>query len=71
VVTVDGELSFYRPDGRLLPNTPTSPLMPNDPVAALTAEYNALGLALNSSTALSHWSGERLDLDYAILTLRR
>jgi hypothetical protein len=70
VVTADGEFSFCRPDGRLMPDAPAAPRIPNDPVAALTAAHNTLGLAINSSTALSHWRGERLDLDYAILTLR-
>jgi uncharacterized protein DUF222/HNH endonuclease len=71
VVTPNGEFTFYRPDGKPLPNAPAAPGVPNDPAPALAATHNALGLAINASTALSNWRGERLDLDYAILTWRR
>jgi uncharacterized protein DUF222/HNH endonuclease len=71
IVTPEGTFTFYRPDGRPLPNAPATPIVPNDPTAALAATHNALGLEINASTALSQCRGERLDLDYAILTLRR
>jgi hypothetical protein len=71
VVTPDGAFTFYRPDGRPLPNAPATPPVPTDVVASLAATHNGRGLEINASTALSQWRGERLDLDYAILTLRR
>jgi hypothetical protein len=70
VLSSAGEFTFYRPDGRPLPDSPALPRAQDAP-ATLDATHRALGLGINASTALSGWRGERLDLHYAIRTLRR
>ena len=62
----DGELRFWRPDGRLLPDVPPTPARPADPVAALRAQHVAQGLQLHARTGLAGWLGERLDVGWAI-----
>jgi len=62
----DGELRFRRPDGRILPEVPRAPEVPVDPVAALQAQHEANGLVLHARTAMPGWSGEPLDVGYAI-----
>jgi len=62
----DGELSFRRPDGRLLPSVPLPDAVPADPVQALRARHEAQGLRLNAHTATPGWLGERLDVGWAI-----
>ena len=62
----DGVLRFRRPDGRLLPEVPLAPEVPGDPVKALRARHEADGLDLHARTAIPFWTGERLDLGYAI-----
>jgi hypothetical protein len=62
----DGTLRFYRPDGRLIPEVPPPTAVPADPVAALRAHHHARGLRLHARTALPHWTGERLDLGWAL-----
>ncbi len=62
----DGELRFWRPDGRLLPDVPPTPALPADPVAALRAQHVAQGLQLHARTGLAGWLGERLDVGWAI-----
>jgi hypothetical protein len=66
----DGEFRFFRPDGRPLLATPPTPRLPADPTATLKAAHRAQALEIDASTAMSGWMGERLDLDYAVLTLR-
>ncbi|MGH7553867.1 MAG: DUF222 domain-containing protein [Longimicrobiales bacterium] len=70
VVSEDGEIQFHRPDGRPFPAAPPSALIAEDAAASLKAGHRALGLEIDASTAMSGWMGERLDLDYAVLTLR-
>jgi hypothetical protein len=62
----DGALRFQRPDGRPLPEVPPPAAMPVDPIGALRAQHAAQGLALTARTALPLWTGERLDLGWAI-----
>jgi hypothetical protein len=62
----DGTLRFYRPDGRPLPEVPAAAWVPADPVAALRAAHEARGLRLHARTALPHWTGEPLDLGWAL-----
>lgn len=69
-LTESGETEFLRPDGQPLPDVPAAPELPDDPVASLAAVHRASGLEIDSSTAMSWWMGERLDLDFALLTLR-
>jgi hypothetical protein len=62
----DGELRFCRPDGRFLPETPRPQRISGDPASAVRAENKALGLAVDARSAMPLWSGERLDVGYAI-----
>jgi len=62
----DGELSFRRPDGRLLPEVPPPIEMPDDPVKVLRATHDEEELVLNARTAIPGWLGERLDVGWAI-----
>ena len=62
----DGELRFWRPDGRLLPDSPPPAPVPADPVHALRARHDVQGLHLHARTAMPGWYGERLDVGWAI-----
>src|SRR6185436_1363451 len=62
----DGELQFRRRDGTLLPAAPPLPPVSGDVVNQLRAQHEAQGLHLDGHTARSGWSGERLNVGYAI-----
>ena len=62
----DGTLSFRRPDGQPLVEVPSRGPVPEDPAAALGAQDEAAGLHIHLRTALPSWTGESLDLTYAI-----
>jgi hypothetical protein len=62
----DGTLHFHTPQGWPIPEVPAPLAVPPKPVQALVATNRAHGLAIDSRTALPHWSGERLDLGWAI-----
>ena len=62
----DGDLEFFRPDGRRLPEAPRPAAVPADPVETLRARHEARGLHLDGETARPGWLGERLDIVYAI-----
>ena len=62
----DGELSFRRPDGRLLPEVPPPLDVLGDPVEILRGQHDAEGLVLHARTATPGWLGERLDVGWAI-----
>src|SRR5262245_61068718 len=62
----DGTLSFRRPDGLPLAVCPARGPVAEDPAAALRAQDEAAGLHIHPRTALPTWTGERLDLTYAI-----
>ena len=62
----DGALRFRRPDGRFFPEAPPAPEVPHDPVKALRARHEADGLDLHARTAMPFWTGERLDVSWAI-----
>src|SRR5205809_636368 len=62
----DGELSFRRPDGRLVPEVPARPHVADDPIHVLRARHEAQGLRLHARTAMPGWLGERLDVGWAI-----
>jgi 5-methylcytosine-specific restriction endonuclease McrA len=62
----DGALCFRKPDGRLLPEVPPTPTVPVDPVKVLRAQHEADGLDLHPRTAMPLWTGERLDVAWAI-----
>jgi hypothetical protein len=62
----DGELSFRRPDGRLLPEVPPPPAVRGDPVKVVRGRHDAEGLVLHARTTTPGWLGERLDVGWAI-----
>jgi Domain of unknown function (DUF222)/HNH endonuclease len=62
----DGELQFRRPNGSVLPDLPPLPTVPDDPVEALHELNDAEGLELDAHTAKPSWTGESLDVGYAI-----
>jgi 5-methylcytosine-specific restriction endonuclease McrA len=62
----DGELQFRRPDGTLLPAAPPLPPVSGDVVNQLRAQHEAQGLHLDGHTVRPGWSGERLNVGYAI-----
>jgi hypothetical protein len=62
----EGRLLFRRPDGRPLPDVPAPAAVPTDPAGAIRAQNAAQGLELHARTGLSQWSGERLDVRWAI-----
>jgi hypothetical protein len=64
--TPDGELCFRRPNGRLLPDNPALPPVPTDPLGMLRAQNEAEGIHIDARTSMPSWSGEPLDLRYAI-----
>ena len=60
---------FYWPDGRPFPHVPPAPQLPDDAVAALEQRHSILGIRIDPETTTPHWTGERLDLGWAIHTL--
>jgi hypothetical protein len=62
----DGELCFRRPDGRVFPDVPPPSPVPRDAVGVMRARHETQGLALHPRTAMPGWSGERLDVGWAI-----
>ena len=59
-----GELELRRPDGGLLPPAPTLPAVAADAAETLRAQNS--GLPLDPPTLTPTWSGDRLDVGYAI-----
>lgn len=62
----DGELRFWRPDGRLVPDVPPPAAVPTDPVETLYGWHHGAGLRLHARSVSSGWLGERFDVGYAI-----
>jgi 5-methylcytosine-specific restriction endonuclease McrA len=62
----DGALRFQGPSGLALPEVPPPVLMLEDAVEAIRRRNGDDGLAINARTARPSWSGERLDLGWAI-----
>ncbi len=65
----DGLLRFSAPGGRPIPEVPARPAVPPDTVSALVVAHQARGLAIGARTGCPGWSGERLDLGWAIEVL--
>jgi Domain of unknown function (DUF222)/HNH endonuclease len=62
----DGELEFRRPDGRVLAHAPAAPFVAADGGATLTVRNAAAGIEIDGHTLRPSWTGERLDVGYAI-----
>jgi hypothetical protein len=61
-----GSLQFYHPNGCDIPNVPAAPTLQTD----LVTLHEAEGVSVNDDTLVTFASGEVLDLDMAVLTLR-
>jgi hypothetical protein len=70
MMTAAGEVLFEWPDGRPLVDAPAAPRLPEDPVSGLFDAHRDGGLEIDAWTATADWRGERLDLDFAVRTLR-
>lgn len=64
------ELTFRRPDGRVLPTVPASSPITTDPITLVRARNEAAGVTIDARTSMPGWLGERLDVVYAIDVLR-
>jgi hypothetical protein len=62
----DGALTFWRPDGLLLPEVPPPAVVPAQPVTALRAQHDARGLRVDARTTCATEFGARLNLVWAI-----
>lgn len=65
-----GEARFVRPDGRRFPRLPARPSLPGDAKRALVRRNEERGLEIDAWTPTPRWTGERLDVDWALFTLR-
>lgn len=70
-IGADGALAFHRPDGRELLPVPEASLVPDDAAAAFQRKHEAVGVEPGPWTPTPGWTGEPLDLDFAILTMWR
>ncbi|HME93241.1 MAG TPA: DUF222 domain-containing protein [Methylomirabilota bacterium] len=62
----DGAFQLMRPDGRELPDVPPPAVVPVDPVESIRAENEARQIRIEPRTACARWTGERLDVGWAI-----
>ena len=62
----DGELQFRTANGRLLPAVPQPPAVSSDPFQFVEAHNQERGVHIHARTSCPSWSGERLNLAYAI-----
>ena len=67
--TTDGELVFRTVRGREIPHVPESAVLPEDPYERIRAANEAAGLKIHARTALPNWTGDRLNLGWAISVL--
>jgi hypothetical protein len=64
--SADGSLQFRRPDGRLIPDVPPPLTVPPNPIEALRAWHRTQGLTPDAHSLTPSWTGEPLDLGWAI-----
>jgi hypothetical protein len=62
----DGELAFRHPHGYALPYVPPRIEIPHDPFEPIRVRNMADGFDVKAHAARPGWSGERLDVGYAI-----
>ncbi len=66
-----GAVRFTRADGRPLPEVPEPPRWTGAALAPVDARLAAAGIAIGPSAATPAWTGERLDLGWAMRVLWR
>ena len=64
-----GELIFRNAWRREIPDVPASAVLPEDPYERIRAANEAAGLQIHARTALPNWTGDRLNLGWAISVL--
>lgn len=62
-------LSFFDPEGHPIQTVVLLPVIEGDPVQFLREQHEELGLYIDEQTNRILWSGERLDLDFAVSEL--
>jgi hypothetical protein len=67
----DGELRFYRPDGRPIPEAPKPPVLAQDPLAVLEQRHREEGLEIDAGACFPSWDGGSWDLNWALEALPR
>ena len=65
----NGEVSFYRPDGRRLVQAPPPPVT-TEPIAALVERLVVSGVTIAPETSLPSWNGRSCDYGRAVEWLR-
>jgi hypothetical protein len=63
-------VTFYRPDGRILPTPAPVPRLPDQPGGHLLADHRSRGIVPDLCTTTPLWAGETLDLDMAVAAFR-
>jgi hypothetical protein len=71
IMRADDGFDFFDPHGRRIPDAPAPPTLPRDPTDAVRRVHRDDGVVIDAATTMPAWTGERLDLDFAIRTLRR
>jgi len=66
-----GEVGFHRPDGALLPRVPECIAVPEEPAYELKRYNDQGGVEIDAWTATPLWTGDRMDVDWALFTLGR
>jgi hypothetical protein len=61
-----GDLRFHHPNGRVIPDVPAAPMLQGD----LASRHAAQRVAVNSEALISFSTGQSLDVNHAIVTLR-
>ena len=64
-----GAVRFTRADGRPLPEVPEPPRWTGAALAPVDGRLAAAGIAIGSGAATPAWTGERLDLGWAMSVL--
>jgi len=70
VLDESGDARFYRPDGSLMQAVPEAPTLPAEPAEAFAGRHDELGIEIDARTATPEWEGDRLNIDWALFTLR-
>jgi hypothetical protein len=61
-----GDLRFHHPNGRVIPDVPAAPRLQAD----LASRHAGRGIAINSEALIAFSTGQPLDVNHAIVTLR-
>ncbi len=62
----DGEVRFFRPDGRSIPVAPSLPKAPARPLAVFTQRLAETGVSIDTTTGYPSWEGGQVDFNSAV-----